>query len=189
MRISSKVQKILLALLLMVVLYVGMAAVLKAIGLENAQNYVKQAGVWAPVLFVALSAASLIIAPLSGSSLFILGGALFGKEVAFLLSYLGTLIGCSTNFWISRKLGRKVAARFIGDAELDDLDKFTQRLGNRRGIVYITLLMPLGQDIVSYAVGLTKTRYRNFFVALAVSGAAIVAAYIYLGTGLLERML
>ena len=52
MRISSKVQKILLALLLMVVLYVGMAAVLKAIGLENAQNYVKQAGVWAPVLFV-----------------------------------------------------------------------------------------------------------------------------------------
>ena len=77
-----------------------------------------------------------------------------------------------------------MAARFIGHAELDDLDKFTQRLGNRRGIVYITLLMPLGQDIVSYAVGLTKTRYRNFFVALAVSGAAIVAAYIYLGTGL-----
>ena len=189
MRISSKAQKILLALLVMAVLYVAMAAVLKAIGLENAQNYVKQAGVWAPVLFVALSAASLIIAPLSGSSLFILGGALFGKEVAFLLSYAGTLLGCSTNFWISRKLGRKVAARFIGHDELDDLDKFTQRMGNRRGILYITLLMPLGQDIVSYAVGLTKTPYRNFFVALAVSGAAIVAAYIYLGTGLLEKML
>ena len=189
MKISPKAQKILFALLVMVAFYGAMAVVLKAIGLENAQNSVKQAGIWAPVFFVLLSAASLIIAPLSGSSLFILGGALFGKGAAYLLSYLATLLGCSANFWISRKFGRRVAAWFIGRDELNALDKFTQRLGNRRGVVYITLLMPLGQDLVSYAVGLTKVRYRNFAIALAISSAFVVAAYIYLGTGLLERML
>jgi len=189
MRISPRLRKILLGLLLVVAIYIGMALLLKAIGLENAQNLVQQAGVLAPVLFIVLCAASLIIAPLSGSSLYVLGGVLFGKEAGFWLSYGASVLGCSSNFWISRQLGRQAVTRFVGKKHLDELDKFIGNLKSHQSIFYIALTMPLAQDIVSYAVGLTAVKYRHFLIALLPTAALIVAAYIYLGTSILETLI
>lgn len=182
-------KKLLTALTIVLAIYIGMALALQAIGLENAQAFIRQRGWWAPIIFMLLCAASLIIAPLSGSSLFVLGGALFGKEVAWLLSWLASIVGCSTNFWISRKLGRRVVGRFIGQDNLDELDRFTQRLRGHRDILGMLVIMPLSQDIVSYAVGLTRIPFIRFLVALTISGAVVVAAYIYLGTSILEALI
>jgi uncharacterized membrane protein YdjX (TVP38/TMEM64 family) len=189
MRINSQLKKILIALLFIAAIYALMALALRAIGLENAQNFIKRTGAWAPLIFIALCSLSLIVAPFSGSSLFVAGGALFGKETGFVLSYVATLIGCSTNYWISRKLGREVASRLIGRKNLDELDGFMNRLKSQQSIFYIILIMPLSQDIVSYAVGLTKIKYSHFLIALIISGMAIVAAYIYLGSSLLEALI
>lgn len=189
MRINSKFKKSLLAVLFVVSIYALMAIALRIIGLENAKNAIRKTGVWAPVLFIILCTTSLIVAPLSGSSLFVVGGALFGKGIGFILSWLASTVGCSINFWISRKFGRGVANRFIGKSNLDNLDRFAGQLKNRRSIFYMVLLMPLSQDIVSYAVGLTKISYWHFLIALILSGTAIVAAYIYLGSSLLEALI
>ncbi len=189
MRISPRLKNFLLGLLLVVTIYLGMALLLKAIGLENAHKLVQQAGIFAPVLFTALCAASLIIAPLSGSSLYVLGGVLFGKEAGFWLSYGASVLGCSINFWISRQLGRQTVTRFVGKKNLDELDKFIGKLKSHHSILYIALIMPLAQDIVSYAVGLTTIKYRHFLIALLPTAALIVAAYIYLGTSILETLI
>jgi len=182
------IQKILLALLVIATTYVVMALILRAIGLENAHRYIAQAGPLAPLIFIPICAVSLIVAPLSGSSIYIVGGALFGKGYAFILSLVATLIGCNVNFWISRKFGRKVAARFIGHSNMDELDKTIQRIKSHHSVFYMTLIMPLSQDIVSYAAGLTKLRYRDFLIALIISAPIIVGAYIFLGTSLLEAL-
>jgi uncharacterized membrane protein YdjX (TVP38/TMEM64 family) len=189
MRINPQLKKVLLALLFVAVIYALMALALRAVGLENAQNFIKRTGAWAPFIFIVLCALSLIIAPLSGSSIFVAGGALFGRETGYALSFIATLIGCSINYWISRKFGRGVASRFIGKSNLEELDRFIKRLKSHHSILYMILIMPLSQDIVSYAVGLTQIKYRDFFTALAVSGAVIVAAYIYLGSSLLEALI
>ncbi len=182
-------KRLLLLLFGFVVLYTVMVLLLRWVGLENAQRLVRDSGQWAPVLFVILCAFSLIIAPLSGSSLFIAGGAIFGKQAGFLLSLIATVLGCSVNFWISKQFGRDAVARLIGKSSLAELDQLTSRVTGNRGIVYLTLLMPLSQDIVSYAAGLTPISYSRFAIALLLSGTAIVAAYIYLGSSLLEALL
>jgi uncharacterized membrane protein YdjX (TVP38/TMEM64 family) len=186
MRFTSKLKKILLAIAFVTIFYLIVALALQTIGLENAQLFVKKAGAWAPVVFIALCAVSLIIAPLSGSSLFVVGGTLFGKHNAFLLSYIASILGCSTNFWISRKFGRKVAQRFIGKANLDELDKFINKLKSSRSILYMIVIMPLSQDIVSYAIGLTKIKYTHFLIALIISSTIVISGYVYIGSSLLE---
>jgi uncharacterized membrane protein YdjX (TVP38/TMEM64 family) len=186
MRFTSKLQKILLAISFVAIIYLIMALALQTIGLDNAQLLVKQTGVWAPVVFILLCAASLIIAPLSGSSLFVVGGTLFGKHDAFLLSYIASIIGCSANFWISRKLGRKVAQRFIGKANLEELDKFINKLKSSRSILYMVIIMPFSQDIVSYAIGLTKIKYTHYLIALILSSTIVIAGYVYIGSSVLE---
>ncbi|MBD3882836.1 TVP38/TMEM64 family protein [Phormidium tenue FACHB-886] len=189
MRISAKkLQKLLVALVFLILVYGLMVIALKAIGLENVQLWVQQAGVLAPVLFVGLCAFSLMLAPLSGSSLFVVGGAVFGKEIGFVLSYLGTILGCSLNFAIARHFGRQIAMRFVGKTNLDALDKFIQRLSNHHEFLYLTLVLLIAQDIISYAAGLTRIRFHTFLMALLVSAAVSVAAYIYLGSSLLESV-
>ena len=186
MQFSSKLKNILLAIIFVGIFYLIMALALQTIGLGNAQLLVKKTGVWAPIVFVALCAASLIIAPLSGSSLFVVGGTLFGKHNAFLLSYLASIIGCSANFWISRKLGRKVAQKFIGKPNLEELDKFINKFKGSRSILYMVMVMPLSQDIVSYAIGLTKIKYTYFLIALILSSTIVISGYVYIGSSLLE---
>jgi uncharacterized membrane protein YdjX (TVP38/TMEM64 family) len=166
-----------------------MALALQTIGLDNAQFLVKKTGIWAPVVFVVLCAVSLILAPLSGSSFFVVGGTLFGKHDAFLLSYLASIIGCSANFWISRKFGRKVAERFIGKANLDELDTFINKLKSSRSILYMTVIMPFSQDIVSYAIGLTKIKYTYFLIALILSSTIVISGYVYIGSSVLELLI
>jgi uncharacterized membrane protein YdjX (TVP38/TMEM64 family) len=186
MQNKLRLKRAFVAILLFALTYVGMAIVLQKIGLENAHLFIKNSGIWAPVLFVIVCAATLIIAPLSGSSLFVAGGVLFGKESAFFLSFFASVIGCSINFWVSRTLGRRFAERLVGATDLEQLDRFIDRLSAQQSVFYIILLMPLSQDIVSYAVGLTRVSYWRFLVALIVSAIAVVAAYVYLGSSLLE---
>ena len=186
MRLPSKLKNIILAIFIVTILYLTMALALQTIGLDNAQMFIKETGVWAPIVFIFLCAVSLMIAPLSGSSLFVVGGTLFGKHDAFLFSYIASIIGCSANFWISRKLGRKVAQRFVGKANLDELDKFINKLKGSRSIVYMIIIMPFSQDIVSYAIGLTKIKYTHFLIALILSATIVIAGYVYIGSSLLE---
>ena len=189
MRRKSNLKKILLAIICAVIIYISMALIFKSVGLENVQNWIKTTGVWAPIIFVILCAISLVFAPLSGSSLFVVGGALFGKELAFILSFIASIIGCSTNFWISKKFGRRVAIRLLGEDNLEELDKLISKLKSRRSILYLIFIMPLSQDIVSYAVGLTKIKYTHFLISLIFSTTAVVGGYIYIGTNLLEALI
>lgn len=182
----GKYKKLLSALAITAAIYVVMVLALQSVGLENAKGFIIGTGWRAPILYTVLCAISLIVAPLSGSSLFVMGGALFGKDMAWVLSWLASIVGCSVNFWISRKFGRKVVARFVGQRNLDELDRFTLRFQGQKAIVGMILLMPISQDIISYAIGLTRISYLRFFVALVISSAAIVAAYVYIGTSLLE---
>ncbi|MBV6626417.1 MAG: TVP38/TMEM64 family protein [Rivularia sp. (in: Bacteria)] len=186
MQFTSKLKNILLAIFAVVVLYLIMALALQTIGLDNAQMLINKTGIWAPAVFILLCALSLILAPLSGSSLFVIGGTLFGKHNAFLFSYIASIIGCSINFWISRKFGRRVAIRFIGKDNLNELDKFINKFKSSRNIISMIVIMPLSQDIVSYAIGLTKIKYTHFLIALILSSTIVIAGYVYIGSSLLE---
>jgi uncharacterized membrane protein YdjX (TVP38/TMEM64 family) len=185
----SKLKKLLLALGLFGVTYGLMVLGVQQLGLDNVHRWIQHTGFWAPLVFTLLNILSLVIAPLSGSSLFVLGGILFGKAVAFWLSWLASIVGCSLNFWISRRWGRAVAIRFVGKKDLDRLDNLMGRVKDHHSIFYMIAIMPLSQDIVSYAVGLTRVKYSSFVIALVISSAAIVAAYTYLGTSALEWIL
>ncbi|MEN9227504.1 MAG: VTT domain-containing protein [Gloeomargarita sp. HHBFW_bins_205] len=178
--------RVLGAVAVVLAFYALAALVLRWIGLELTQEWLARFGWSARLVFVGLSAGSLILAPLSGSSLYILGGTLFGQHQAFVLSWIATLIGCSVNFWIARCWGRRLVVRLVGHHQVAALDRWLADLQTHHSIFYMFLVMHLSQDIVSYALGLTRIPYRDFFIALSLSAATIVGFFIYLGSGVLN---
>ena len=59
-------------------------------------------GILAPVIFIALQALQVIIAPIPGEVTSILGGYLFGESLGFIYSTLGLTVGSVAAFEIGR---------------------------------------------------------------------------------------
>ncbi|WP_247217455.1 VTT domain-containing protein [Synechococcus sp. C9] len=179
--------RILGALLVVVGFYALAVIVLRWLGgVAPVQAWLAQFGIFSWLVFIFLSAGSLILAPLSGSSLYVVGGTLFGQNLAFVLSVVATLLGCSVNFWLGRCWGRRLVTRLVGAQQVETLDRWFQDLQAHHSIFYMFLVMHLSQDIVSYALGLTRIPYRDFAIALSFSAFTIVGFYIYLGSGILN---
>ena len=81
--------------------------------LSDVQSFVDRFGVWAPVVFVLTKAATIIFAPLSGSPLYPMAGALFGCWKGFFILMVGDILGGGIAFWISRKYGLKITKNSV----------------------------------------------------------------------------
>jgi len=68
--------------------------------LDSIQNFLLQFGIWTPLAFFLLQLLQIIIAPIPGGTIGLVGGALFGTVGGFLLSVSGTIIGSSVVFFI-----------------------------------------------------------------------------------------
>ncbi len=179
-------RRVLGAVVVVVGFYALAVLALRWVGIAPAREWLAQWGMFSWLVFIGLAAVSLILAPLSGSSLYVVGGTLFGQNLAFLLSVIATLIGCSVNFWLARWWGRRLVLRLVGAAQVATLDRWFMDLQSHHSIFYMFLVMHLSQDIVSYALGLTRIDYRDFLIALSLSALTIVGFYIYLGSGVLN---
>ncbi len=187
-RLGGKWQTLLIGVILFIGMYCLLIWGIRTIGLDTLQQAIAGLGVWAPIAFILLCTLTVVLAPINTTSLFVTAGLLFGHQIGFTLGFFSLILGSGLNFWISRRWGRHAAAQLIGHKSLDRLDQFTAKLtGHRNWIMMVAALM-LSQDLVSYAFGLTRVRFRQFLTAAMVSGGLTVAMYVYLGTGVVDAM-
>lgn len=128
---------------------------------------VKKAGIFAPLVYVALLSIPSIIAPLSGSPILIAGYILFEEKIIF-FSYLATLIPAIINFYIAKKWGRPLVTKIIGKDDMEKVDKFVQGYG-LGSLVFLRVFVGYLHDFISYAYGLTKMKFLPFIIVSAIA--------------------
>ena len=146
---------------------------------ETLRSAVSAAGAWGWLLCVAGS--GLLIALCAPASLiYMTAGMAFGVKWGTLWATLGALLGSNVAFFVARStLGKRVSRLLARSARLE---RFGQAL-RERGLlltllVRLSLLLPIGP--VSYALGSTRTRVRDFLL----TGPAVLPAvftYVYAG--------
>jgi uncharacterized membrane protein YdjX (TVP38/TMEM64 family) len=131
------------------------SAVLDAAG--DVRTWIISFGPLAPIAYVAFFAAQILIAPLPGSFLSVMGGYLFGFGAGLVLSLLGVTLGVTLALLIGRKLGRPMLERFF---ERSDLIRWERKLRLRSPLIWFVLfLFPL-PDLVIYVAGMGTTPLR-----------------------------
>jgi uncharacterized membrane protein YdjX (TVP38/TMEM64 family) len=175
--------------LLLVVLGFTVASLLLvelAGGTEQFRGWIQNAGVWAPVVYILLKASTYVIAPLSGTSVKLASGALFGTWEGMLWSLAGDTLGGSLNYWIARTLGRKGISKFAGKKALTQVDHAAERVGGWKALLGARLLLSAFYDFISYAAGLARISFAQFFAVTTIGGIPISIFFAMVGNATVE---
>jgi len=153
----------------------------KAAGILPAMtDWVRGAGLWAPVLFVAVYAAA-CVAFVPASLLTLAAGALFGLWTGIGLVAAGASLGAAASFLIGRYVARRRVERWLShDPRLAALDTTVGNDGRR--IMFLLRLSPAFPfSAMNYALGLTGVRFTDFLIAMIgiLPGTTL---YVYAGT-------
>ena len=148
---------------------------------ERVRGWVDDAGVWAPLAFVAVSA-SLTVAFFPGPLLAGASGLLFGTAAGFPLSLTAAVLGASAAFLIARTAGGDALEQVAGPRV-----RALRDLISRRGflsVLYARIIPGVPYNLVNYGAGLTAIRLRVFAGATALGAAPRAFAYTALGGSL-----
>ncbi len=140
---------------------------------EALGGFLDTAGIWAPVVFVAIYAVGVCLF-VPGTLLTGLGAAIFGPYWGFVYVWFGAMAGASAAFIIGRTLGREFAAGLIGN-KLKKYDDAIERNGFAT-VLYLRLVyFPFTP--MNFGMGLTKVRFWDYFMGTALG--IIVGTFIF----------
>jgi uncharacterized membrane protein YdjX (TVP38/TMEM64 family) len=144
---------------------------------------VRGLGPWAPVIFVAIYAVSVILL-IPGSALTLAAGALFGVVEATACVSAGSTVGAAAAFLISRHFTRStVARRFARIPVFTAIDNAVANEGWR--IVVLARLCPvLPFTFLNYAFGLTRVRFLEYVLASWAGMLPGTFLFVYTGAAL-----
>lgn len=126
------------------------------------RSFIDKAGIWGSIIYILLLTSTYVIAPLSGTPIFIAGFLAFGK-IFIIYNYLATVLGAIINFWISRIWGRGLVKKFVGRENMAKINEFTQNYGVKT-LIFFRVFQGHLHDFISYAYGLTNMRFFPYLI-------------------------
>lgn len=143
------------------------------------RTWILSFGWWAPLLYVLLyTIRPLILFP--SSLLSLAGGLAFGAIGGTVLTVLGATLGAALSFAVARYMGKSLVQR-----QWEGKMKTVQDQLEKRGLFYVLLLrlIPLFPfDLISYVAGVSKIRFRSFFIGTLFGILPGTFAYSLLGS-------
>lgn len=137
----------------------------------NAQEiraYVRGFGSLAPLVLIGLQAGQVILVPIPGQVLGVVGGYLFGPVWGTLYNMLGITLGSTIAFWLARRYGRPYVETVIHEETLTTFDGFSRRNG-LVGLFVLFLIPGMPDDTLCFIGGLTEIPLRKL-VTIAIIG-------------------
>lgn len=161
---------------------------------EVIREYVESYGVFAPIVFIFLSALQVIIAPVPGQAAGLVGGFIFGTVLGTIYGMIGLAIGSVITFSLARKFGQPIVEKLVDKNTLEKFHMFSKKKGEL-GLFAIYLLPALPDDIMCYLAGLTNIKIHRFiaitilgrlpsFFVLSAVGAGLTSKNSYFAVGL-----
>lgn len=177
---------ILLKFILFVILLLSLALLyfwgdtLSSFSPDTIQQWLADAGIFAPLVYMLIMAAAIVISPLPSLPLDIAAGAYFGPLLGTIYSALGALAGSVISFLIARFLGRNMVEKLL-KGHVNFCTACSDRILTR--MVFVSRLIPVVSfDVVSYGAGLTKMSLSRFSIATFLGMLPLTFVYNYFGS-------
>jgi len=170
-----------LVLLVLIVLWIPLSKV----GANTAllRSWIEQLGPLGPVAFFLLNVAQIVVAPIPGYPVQVLGGILFGFIPGSIITVGGMVTGGVLAAWLGRKLGRPWLENRMGKETLQHWSEAAHI--NSFWVWWVILLIPIG-DIPYFLAGLSSIRLSTFALAILLSRGPFTVLIVYLGNSVID---
>ena len=151
---------------------------------DEVVRVVEQMGFFAPLCYIALQIAQIILAPVPGQIVNGIGGFLFGWW-GIVWTIIGSAIGYLIVVLIAKKFGRPLLEKIF---KKEAIDKFDFAIGDNASIIlFLIFLLPgLPDDMVGYMAGLTDVPVKKLLAIIVLGKLPVWIITNYLGMGVGE---
>jgi uncharacterized membrane protein YdjX (TVP38/TMEM64 family) len=168
--------------------YFGWPIISKMNSPMELREFIEGYGAWGPIIFILLQILQVMIAPIPGQAIGLIGGILFGPYLGLLYTLIGSTIGFTIVLSLSRKLGRPFVEHFISRKTLDKFDNLTREKGVL--VFFLIFLLPaFPDDIITFIAGLTKIKISTLLLVSLIGRLPGYAILSFTGHGLILEKL
>ncbi len=149
------------------------------------QTWLKQAGIWAPIIYISIyTVATVLVLP--STALNLTGGAIFGLWWGLLWTSIAAVIAAVVAFTFTRTVGRETIARKLaGHWQAMDAQ---MRQGGLFYMFAIRLLPIIPYGLVNFAAGLTSIRFRDYLLGTILGTVPGLLPFVMLGSSGLQAI-
>lgn len=145
--------------------------------LENLQAFIDSLGAWGPVVFLVVSAASVVFPIVPGGLLVIAGPVLFGAVEGTVYNYLAVSAGSMLNFLIARHVGLALIERIFPARTVEKFLGWTRHANFTRAFALAIALPIAPDDLLCYIAGTTRMRWRTYVAIILLCKPWAMIAY------------
>lgn len=162
------------------VLLAAVCAYVVSLVLPSAERFITNPGPLAYLVYVLVIITEVIVAPIPGGILALVGAANFGFFPAWILNYVANVIGANIAFVLARVFGKPFVDRVVSE---DTQQKYNSVVEGHLGFAFFAYAFPFFPiDVLSFSYGLSSLDHKKFF-GFSTAGLIInSAAYAYLGS-------
>lgn len=131
---------------------------------ERLQEWIENAGVWAPLLFVAVQTVQVVIFIIPGEVAQAAAGYLFGVWFGILYSLIGITIGAAFNYLIGSRLGEPFVRRITGGTREEKFLSTARSYRGRLGFFLFFLIPGIPKDVLCYVAGAARVGFFTFLL-------------------------
>lgn len=145
---------------------------------DSLQAYLERAGVWMPILYIALQFLQVVLLPIPSIISTVAGIALFGPFKTTVYSLIGIVLGSLLAFFIGRRWGSKAVAWMVGE---ENLKKWQKKLKGKDNLflsaMFILPLFP--DDVLCFLAGLSSMSFGYFVAIIVISRILAIVSTCY----------
>lgn len=174
---------IVLSLALLVYVYFFDRTFLYRIVVEWFVNPVYLLGIFGVVLFILIMALQGLIVPLPSEIVLLATGMIWGLVLGGFMGVIGSMAAALLCFFISKRGGRPLAEKFVGQKAINLADDFIHKYGI--GAILIARFLPfIAFDPISYASGLVDMDIKKYTLGTFIGSFPRAFFFSYLGSSL-----
>jgi len=151
-------------------------------GLEQMRQYLKDFGIWAPIIFIVLYTIGTIFIP--STPFMAVAGILFGFKYGLFYTIIGGLLSSIIVFTISRHLGRDWVESILKNEYLKNIDKYNRRLEN--GAIWDLILLRAAPvmpfNVLNILMGVSRINLGDYLFGTVIGLIPSNVVAVYFGT-------
>lgn len=137
---------------------------------------------WGVITFIGITFLQVVFLPLPAAVTVLIGVAIYGPTVSFILSTIGTVLGSLVTFVLGKIFGKKLVIWMVGE---EKTEKYAEMLNDKGRFAFVMMMLFPGfpDDILCLVAGVTAMSYKFFITSIVITRPVMIAVYSYFGSG------